>query len=76
MYTRGITLPISRTDSRWLLLDVIDFVATGCLDPLAIPTTVVPWDEAPKAMAGTLSFAKTTSASAWRTDRPQEVEDS
>jgi len=49
MYTRGITFHVSRADSRRLLPDVIDLVAAGRLDPLAIPTTVVPWDEAPKA---------------------------
>jgi len=49
MYTRGITFHVSRADSRRLLPDVIGLVATGRLDPLAIPTTVVPWDEAPAA---------------------------
>lgn len=49
MYTRGVTFHVSRADSRRLLPDVIGLVATGRLDPLAIPTTVVPWDDAPKA---------------------------
>jgi alcohol dehydrogenase len=49
MYTRGVTFHVSRADSRRLLPDVIGLVAAGRLDPLAIPTTVVPWDQAPTA---------------------------
>jgi threonine dehydrogenase-like Zn-dependent dehydrogenase len=49
MYTRGVTLHVSRADSRKLLPDVISLVAAGRLDPLRIPTTVVPWDQAPHA---------------------------
>jgi threonine dehydrogenase-like Zn-dependent dehydrogenase len=49
MYTRGVTFHVSRADSRRFLPEVIDLVATGRFDPLAIPTTVVPWDQAPTA---------------------------
>ena len=49
MYTRGVTFHVSRADSRRLLPDVVSLVAARRLDPLAIPTTVVPWDQAPAA---------------------------
>lgn len=46
MYTRGITFHTSRADSRRYLPEVLDLVAAGRLDPLAVPTTVVPWAQA------------------------------
>ena len=46
MYTRGITLHTSRADSRRYLGEVLDLVAAGRLDPLAVPTTEIAWDEA------------------------------
>lgn len=46
MYTRGITFHTSRADSRRYLPEVLDLVAAGRVDPLAVPTTVVDWDEA------------------------------
>ncbi len=49
MYTRGITFHVSRADSRRLLPVVIELYAAGRFDPLAIPTTVVPWDRADEA---------------------------
>ncbi len=49
MYTRGVTFHVSRADSRRLLPEVLALVASGRLDPLAIPTTIVPWEEAPRA---------------------------
>ena len=49
MYTRGITFHVSRADSRRFLPTVLDLVARGVLDPLAVPTTVVPWDQAAEA---------------------------
>ena len=49
MYTKGITLHLSRADSRRLLPDVLDLVASGRLDPSAVPTRVVSWDEAEDA---------------------------
>lgn len=47
MYTRGITFHTSRADSRRYLREVLNLVATGRIDPLAVPTTIVRWDEAP-----------------------------
>src|SRR5215471_6291624 len=49
MYTRGVTFHVSRADSRRLLPEVIDLVASKRLDPLRVPTTLVPWDQAPTA---------------------------
>jgi len=49
MYTRGVTFHVSRADSRRLLPEVLTLVASGRLDPLAIPTTIVRWEEAPRA---------------------------
>ena len=46
MYTRGITFHTSRADSRRYLAEVLDLVAAGRIDPLAVPTTVVEWDAA------------------------------
>jgi alcohol dehydrogenase len=46
LYTRGITFHASRADGRRLLPDVLDLVATGRLDPLAVPTTIVSWEDA------------------------------
>ncbi|MEI7714547.1 MAG: alcohol dehydrogenase catalytic domain-containing protein [Mycobacterium sp.] len=46
MYTRGITFHTSRADSRRYLPEVLDLVAEGRIDPLAVPTTVAEWDEA------------------------------
>jgi threonine dehydrogenase-like Zn-dependent dehydrogenase len=45
----GITFHVSRADSRRLLPEVLALVASGRLDPLAIPTTIVRWEEAPRA---------------------------
>ena len=41
MYTRGITLQVSRADSRRHLPEVLGLVADGRVDPLVVPTTVV-----------------------------------
>lgn len=46
MYTRGITFHTSRADSRRYLPEVLDLVAAGRIDPLAVPTTVVDWGQA------------------------------
>lgn len=46
MYTRGITFHTSRADSRRYLPEVLDLVAAGRLDPLAVPTTIVDWEQA------------------------------
>ena len=45
LYTKGITYHLSRADSRKFLPEVVALAASGALDPLAVPTTVVPWDE-------------------------------
>ena len=49
MYTKGVTLHVSRADSRRLLPEVLPLVAGGRYDPLAVPTTIVPWEEAARA---------------------------
>ena len=49
MYTRGITFHTSRADSRRFLPDVLDLLDTTNFDPLAIPTTVVDWNDAADA---------------------------
>ena len=49
MYTRGVTFHVSRADSRRYLPAVLDLIDHGALDPLAIPTTIVPWDQAADA---------------------------
>ena len=49
MYTHGITFHCSRADSRRLLPQVLELFAAGRFDPLAVPTTIVPWDRADEA---------------------------
>jgi alcohol dehydrogenase len=49
MYTRGITFHTSRADSRRYLPDVLQLLATTAFDPLAIPATICPWDQAAEA---------------------------
>jgi threonine dehydrogenase-like Zn-dependent dehydrogenase len=49
MYTKGITLHLSRADSRRYLPAALDLVTSGRLDPSAVPTTVVSWDDAADA---------------------------
>jgi len=49
MYTRGITVHISRADSLRYLPRVLKLIATTAFDPLAIPTTIRPWDQAADA---------------------------
>jgi threonine dehydrogenase-like Zn-dependent dehydrogenase len=46
MYTHGITFHLSRADSRRLLPVVLELFADGRFDPLAVPTTIAPWDRA------------------------------
>jgi threonine dehydrogenase-like Zn-dependent dehydrogenase len=52
MYTRGITFHTSRADSRRYLPEVLDLVAAGRIDPLAVPTTLVDWNEARERWMG------------------------
>ena len=49
MYTRGITFHTSRADSLRYLPDVLQLLTTTAFDPLAIPATVRPWDQAADA---------------------------
>lgn len=49
MYTRGVTFHVSRADSRRLLPVVLELFTAGRFDPLAVPTTIVPWDHADDA---------------------------
>jgi threonine dehydrogenase-like Zn-dependent dehydrogenase len=49
MYTKGITLHVSRADSRRLLPEVLGLVASGQLDPGMVPTRVVGWEDAAEA---------------------------
>ena len=49
MYTRGVTFRVSRANSRRHLPEVVDLVASGQLDPLTVPTTVVQWNDAAEA---------------------------
>ena len=49
MYTKGITLHVSRADSRRFLPEVLSLVESGRLDPGVVPATVVSWDDAADA---------------------------
>ncbi len=49
MYTRGITVHTSRADSHRYLPHVLTLVTTTAFDPLAIPITICPWDQAANA---------------------------
>lgn len=49
MYTRGVTFRVSRANSRRYLPEVAELVASKRLDPFDVPTTVVPWEDAPRA---------------------------
>jgi threonine dehydrogenase-like Zn-dependent dehydrogenase len=49
MYTRGVTLVVSRADSRLHLAAVLTLAADGVIDPLLVPTDVVDWADAADA---------------------------
>jgi threonine dehydrogenase-like Zn-dependent dehydrogenase len=49
MYTKGITLHLSRADSRRYTPEVIELIVSGRLRTQAVTSSVVPWDEAPTA---------------------------
>lgn len=49
MYTRGITLHTSRADSRHHLPALLELTASGAFDPLVVPVTTAPFDEADQA---------------------------
>ncbi len=42
-------LRLSQADSRRFLPELLPLVEAGRVDPLTLPTTVVPWNEAPHA---------------------------
>lgn len=46
MYTRGITLHASRADSRRHLPAVLHLADSGAFDPLLVPTTTAPFEDA------------------------------
>jgi len=50
MYLKGVRYEISRVHARATAPAVLDLVTSGQLDPGAIITNVVPFDEAPQAM--------------------------
>ena len=45
----GITVHVSRADSRRYLPEVAELVARGPFNPAAVPTTIVPWEQADQA---------------------------
>lgn len=47
LYTRGIRLFTGRVHSAAILPEVLDAIASGRLNPVAVPTTVIRWDDAP-----------------------------
>ena len=47
LYTRGIRFFTGRVHSAALLPELLHAIGNGTLDPGAVPTTVVPWDDAP-----------------------------
>jgi threonine dehydrogenase-like Zn-dependent dehydrogenase len=49
LYTKGITVHLSRADSRRYTPEVADLVASGLLRTQQVTTDVVTWDEAPAA---------------------------
>ena len=46
LYTKGITLHLSRADSRRFLPEVLELLASGRLDVGAVPTTLGTFDDA------------------------------
>lgn len=51
MYTRGCTLHTSRVHARAVIPDVLALVADGRLEPQAVTSAVVGFDDAPDALA-------------------------
>jgi alcohol dehydrogenase len=51
MYTRGIHLHTGRVNSRTVLPEVLELVVSGRIDPAAVTSRVVSFDEAPEALA-------------------------
>jgi threonine dehydrogenase-like Zn-dependent dehydrogenase len=51
MYTNGVRLVTGRPHVRTLLPDIIASIVAGDFDPDLVPATLVPWDDAPEALA-------------------------
>ncbi len=51
MYTRGIHFHTGRVNSSAILPQVLELVADGRLDPAAVTSRVVSFEEAPAALA-------------------------
>lgn len=49
LYTKGVTLHLSRADSLHYVRDVVDLVASGRLRTEGITSSVAPWDDADSA---------------------------
>ena len=51
MYTRGCTFHTSRVHARALIPTVLDLIVAGRLEPERVTSAVVPFDDAPEALA-------------------------
>ena len=51
MYTRGVEYRTGRVNARTAIPHVLDLVASGRLRPELVTNAVVPWDDAPDALA-------------------------
>jgi threonine dehydrogenase-like Zn-dependent dehydrogenase len=51
MYTKGITFITGRANARETMPHVLDLAASGALAPEKVTSSVVPWDQAPDALA-------------------------
>jgi threonine dehydrogenase-like Zn-dependent dehydrogenase len=51
MYTKGITFITGRANAREAMPHVLDLVASGALTPEKVTSSVVPWEQAPDALA-------------------------
>ena len=51
MYMNGVTLTTGRSDVRPSIPAVVDAVATGTVDPTAVFSETVDWDDLPEALA-------------------------
>jgi threonine dehydrogenase-like Zn-dependent dehydrogenase len=51
MYTKGITFITGRANAREAMPHVLDLAASGALAPEKVTSSVVPWEQAPDALA-------------------------
>ncbi len=49
MYANSTTLQIGVSHARAAIPQVVDLVAKGTFDPLAVATVIADWDDAPQA---------------------------